>query len=78
MDLIPIVFFAFKALVLGTGMFVAIKWHYDKEKKYKDKALNAVLLTSAKVAALFLLSALGLVFAVFAFAKMLGLDLTLP
>ena len=30
MDWVPIVFIAFKVLVLGTGMFFAIKWHYDK------------------------------------------------
>jgi len=37
MDWIPIVFVAFKLLVFGTGMFFAIKWHYDKEKKNKKK-----------------------------------------
>lgn len=33
MDWFPIVFIAFKVLVLGTGMFFAIKWHYDKGRK---------------------------------------------
>ena len=37
MDWVPIVFFAFKILVFGTGMFFAIKWHYDKEKKEKKQ-----------------------------------------
>ena len=37
MDWIPAVFIAFKALVFGTGMFFAIKWHYDQEKKNKKK-----------------------------------------
>jgi hypothetical protein len=32
-DWFPIVFFPFKLLVLGTGMFFAIKWHHDQEKK---------------------------------------------
>lgn len=37
MDLVPIVFFTFKVLVFGTCMFFAIKWHYDKGKKEKEK-----------------------------------------
>jgi len=28
----------FKVLVFGTGMFFAIKWHYDQGKKKKNKA----------------------------------------
>ncbi|WP_157072103.1 hypothetical protein [Cupriavidus sp. HPC(L)] len=32
-DWFPIVFIVFKVLVLGTGMFFAIKWHYDKGRK---------------------------------------------
>jgi hypothetical protein len=32
-DWFPIVFFPFKLLVLGTGMFFAINWHHDQEKK---------------------------------------------
>ena len=38
MEWIPIIFFIFKILVFGTGMFFAIKWHYDKAKKEKEKA----------------------------------------
>jgi len=30
---VPVVFGTFKLLVLGTGMFLAIKSHYDGEKK---------------------------------------------
>lgn len=37
MDFFPIVFGTFKVLVLGTGMFFAIKWHYDKGKEEKEK-----------------------------------------
>lgn len=37
-DWFPIVFFAFKAVVLGTGMFFAIKWHHDQAKKDKQDA----------------------------------------
>lgn len=38
MDWIPIVFVVFKVLVFGTGMFFAIKWHYDQGKKEKNEA----------------------------------------
>lgn len=38
MDWVPIVFIAFKVAVFGTGMFFAIKWHYDQGKKAKEEA----------------------------------------
>ncbi|CUJ59510.1 MULTISPECIES: hypothetical protein [Achromobacter] len=41
---VPVIFGTFKVLVLGTGMFLAIKSHYDgekKEKKEKEKEMNA-------------------------------------
>jgi hypothetical protein len=80
MEWIPIVFVTFKALVLGTGMFFAIKWHYDQGKKEKEreKERRAVLRAGGKVAAVFALSLLGLVLVTFVLARMLGLDLTLP
>ena len=37
MEWIPIVFVTFKVLVFGTGMFFAIKWHYDQDKKKKNE-----------------------------------------
>jgi len=74
MDWIPIVLVAFKVLVLGTGMFFAIKWHYDQGKKGKEK--RGALRAGSKVAAVFVLSLLGLVLVTFVFARMLGLDLT--
>ena len=76
MDWIPIVLVTFKVLVLGTGMFFAIKWHYDQGKKEKEK--HAVLRASGKVAAVFVLSLLGLGLVTFVLARMLGLDLTFP
>jgi hypothetical protein len=76
MDWIPIVLVAFKVLVLGTGMFFAIKWHYDQGKKGKEK--RGALRAGGKVAAVFVLSLLGLVLVTFVFARMLGLDLTFP
>jgi hypothetical protein len=76
MDWIPIVFVTFKALVLGTGMFFAVKWHYDQGKKGKDK--RAVLSAGAKVAAVFVLSLLCLALVTFVVVRMLGMDLTFP
>ncbi|WP_394779055.1 hypothetical protein [Undibacterium sp.] len=76
MDWIPIVLVTFKVLVLGTGMFFAIKWHYDQGKKEKQR--RAVLRVGGKVAAVFVLSLLCLGLATFFLARMLGLDLTLP
>ncbi|AGB74723.1 hypothetical protein RTCIAT899_PC04630 (plasmid) [Rhizobium tropici CIAT 899] len=32
-DWFPLVFILFKVLVLGTGMFFAIKWHHDQGKQ---------------------------------------------
>jgi Tfp pilus assembly protein PilO len=80
MDWIPVVFVTFKFLVLGTGMFFAIKWHYDQGKKEKDKEkeMRAVLRAGGKVAAVFILSLLGLGLVTFALASTLGLDLTFP
>jgi hypothetical protein len=80
MDWIPIVLVTFKVLVLGTGMFFAIKWHYDQGQKEKEteKEKRAVLRAGGKVAAVFVLSLLGLVLVTFALSRMLGLDLTFP
>ena len=38
MDWVPIVFIVFKVAVFGTGMFFAIKWHYDQGKKARAEA----------------------------------------
>lgn len=75
-----IVFVIFKALVLCTGMFFAIKWHYDQGTKEKDKKkeMRAVLRAGGKVVAVFVLLLLSLGFVTFVFARMLGLDLPLP
>jgi heme/copper-type cytochrome/quinol oxidase subunit 2 len=77
MDWVPIVFVTFKLLVFGTGMFFAIKWHYEKGKKDKTKH-SAVLRTGGKVAAVFLLSLLVISLFTFGLGRMLGLDLTFP
>jgi hypothetical protein len=82
MDWIPIVFVTFKVLVLGTGMFFAVKWHYDQgkkgKKKEKEKEKRAVLRAGGKVAAIFVLLLLCLGLVTFFLARMLGLDLTFP
>lgn len=78
MDWIPIVFVTFKVLVLCTGMFFAIKWHYDQGKKNKDKKqeMRAVLRGAAKAAVIFALALLVLVLVTFAIIRMLGMDLS--
>lgn len=79
MDWVPVVFIVFKVLVLGIGMFYAIKWHYDQGKKEKGKQeLSAVLRAGGKVALVFALLLLALLILTFALGKKLGLDLTLP
>ncbi|MEB0136817.1 hypothetical protein QN362_15880 [Actimicrobium sp. CCC2.4] len=76
MEWIPIVLVTFKVLVLGTGMFFAIQWHYDQGKKEMDK--RALLRAGAKVAAIFVLLLLVLTLVTFVLAGLLGLDLTSP
>lgn len=80
MDWIPIVLVTFKVLVLGAGMFFAIKWHYDQGEKEKDNEMEmrAVLRTGGKVAVVFVLSLLGLGLFTFGLSRMLGLDMTFP
>ena len=45
MDWVPIVFITFKVFVFGTGMFFAIKWHYDQGKKAKEEASRSQMPT---------------------------------
>lgn len=45
MDWVPIVFIVFKVAVFGTGMFFAIKWHYDQGKKAKKEASRSPMPT---------------------------------
>jgi len=76
MDWIPIVFVTFKVLVLGTGMFFAVKWHYDQGKKGKrpERELRTVLRGAAKVAAIFLVLLLVLGFVTFTLVRKLGME----
>lgn len=75
MEWIPVFLILFKIVILGTGMMFAIKWHYDQDKKaQKSGVISAV----GKIAAVLVLSLAGLLFATFALAGRIGLDLTLP
>ena len=80
MDWVPVVFVTFKVLVLCTGMFFAIKWHYDQGKKDKDKEREqrAVLRAGGKVVVVFVLALLCLGYVTFILASRAGLDLTFP
>lgn len=75
MDWVPIVFGTFKVVMLGIGMYFAIKWHYDQGKKLER---GAVLRAGGAMAAIFALSLLGLGLLVFGLSRMLGLDLSFP
>ena len=45
MDWFPVVFIVFKVVVFGVGMFLAIKWHHDKDKQ--ARAAKAAKATKA-------------------------------
>jgi hypothetical protein len=47
MDWFPIVFIVFKVLVLGTGMFFAIKWHRDQRASSEPINVIKVVLEGA-------------------------------
>lgn len=80
MDWFPIVAGTFKVLALATGMFFAVKWHYDQGKKEQDKEKEkrAVLRAAGKVTAVFVLSLLGLGLLTFVLVRTLSLDLSFP
>lgn len=79
MDWVPIVFITFKVLVLSTGMFFAVKWHYDQGKKENGKQKQRALLRAAgKVVAVFVFLLVVLLLLTFGLGRMLGLDLTFP
>jgi len=78
MDWVPVVFIVFKVLVLGVGMFFAIKWHYDQGRKKKEAERRAVLRAGGKVVVVFVLALLGLGLVTFVLGSVLGLDLTFP
>ena len=77
MNSIPISFIIFKVLVLSVGMYLAVKWHYDRGQKDKNKKTAAVVLTSIKVGAAFVASAFLMLFLTFQFGNWMGLDLAM-
>ncbi|XLZ70645.1 hypothetical protein ABT364_01390 [Massilia sp. SR12] len=70
----------FKLIVFGTGMFYAIKWHYDKEKQQSGKPneQRALLRARGNVAAALVLALLALALATLVLFSTSGLDLTFP
>jgi hypothetical protein len=75
MDWIPVTFVIFKVLVFGTGMFFAVKWHYDQDKK--SMSTRALLRTGGTIAVLFIVLLVGVLFLTFGLARTLGIDLNL-
>ena len=78
MNAIPLTFVIFKVLVLGVGMFLAVKWHFDRGQKEKNQKTVAVVLTSIKVGAAFVAAAFLILFLTFEIGTKMGLDLTMP
>lgn len=39
-EIFPLIFFPFKLIVLGIGMYFAIKWHMDQDKKKRDETTS--------------------------------------
>lgn len=77
MEWVPAVFIAFKVIVLGIGMFFAVKWHYDQGKKENGAAKQrAVLRMVGLMVAVFAVLAVVLLFLTFGLGSMLGLDLS--
>ena len=76
MDWVLIVFIVFKVAVFGTGMFFAIKWHYDQGKKVMDR--RALIRRGSKFFAIFMLALLGVLAFTFGLSWKLGMDLRLP
>ena len=76
MDWFPIVAVTFKVLVLGIGMFFAVKWHFDQGQKEKAMDKRAVMRAAAKVAAIFVLALLGVGLFAFYLVRTFGLDLS--
>lgn len=77
MNSIPISFVIFKLVVLSVGMYLAVKWHYDRGQKDKNQKTVAVVLTSIKVGAAFVASAFLVLFLTFEICSRIGLDLTM-
>lgn len=75
-DWVLVVFVLFKGLVFVTGMYFAVKWHYDQERR--PTTVRRLLLAGARYSALFLLALLLVMAFTLGLAKMLGMNLSLP
>ena len=73
MDWVPVVFLIFKFSVLGLGMFYAIKWHYDQDKRILK---GAVIRSVGKLAMIMVGALIILMFAANTLLNMLSLDFT--
>jgi uncharacterized membrane protein len=79
MDWVPVVFIVFKVVVLCTGMFFAVKWHYDQGKKENGRAKQrAVLRAAAKIVVVFLILLVILLALTFGLSNLIGLNLNFP
>lgn len=79
MEWVPAVFIAFKVSVLGIGMFLAVKWHYDKASKESGPdSRRAVLWMTAKVVVGFVLLLAAMLILAFGLGSTLGIDLNPP
>jgi len=73
MEFFPVVFIVFKVLVLGIGMFFAVKWHYEKGKQGKEG--RAAIGMVGKVVVGFVVALSILLFVTFLISKKIGLNL---
>lgn len=76
MDWVLVAFVLFKGLVFVTGMYLAVKWHYDQEKRPAD--VRGLVLAGARYSAFFLLALLLVLGFTLGLARMLGMNLSLP
>lgn len=67
MEWVPIIFIIFKGTILFIGMFFAIKWHYDQDKKDVDESNGPQSPTEMRLFATMIvalaLSVIGIVYA---------------
>ncbi|WP_342607512.1 hypothetical protein [Vibrio tritonius] len=72
-DWFPYLAGAFKLIILGIGAFLAIKWHFDEDKRVKEEAGEMVDQSSSikKVALILFLLLLVVILVVYATDKLL-------
>lgn len=75
-DWVLVAFVLFKGLVFVTGMYFAVKWHYDQERRPAN--VRTLVLAGAKYSALFVLALLLVLAFTLGLARMLGMNLSIP